>query len=379
MKNIDLLAYKIYSYDTESFVSDVLKYYKNSIILVFDFEKIACWHKPSDMPQDFKTQYFCSFNSKTLNKWLSPIRFFVNTLLLFSLISWSIIKFRPKICWMENTYAAFISGIFRKLKFTTKTFYLSGDWLVSKRFKGPLTYFGSNMLFPALDYCACRWNDVVLNHSKAISDARREFWRKSITNKEASYEYKFKIKIQADGVTKNRKAICFLGSPRNDSGLDLIIMTLAKYFKNDEFTIKIIGPNRQAYEYFKKLAIDQGVGDKVRFLGFVKTDELPVILSDCFCGLNLVKSNESYTSYTIPGKLVHYLQYLLPVIATSGIGYMADEVKNKNLGVIVKPELNDIYNAVRLVFEKQVEFRSSIINYIDSQPEICIGELIKKA
>jgi len=379
MKNVRLLAFKMYSYDTESFVSDILAYSRESIILVFDFEKIACYHAPESLNTGFKTRRFIVTRNKLLSKWLTPLRFLANIFCIFSTIFWLIVRFRPQICWMENTYAAFITGILRKLRFTSKTFYLPGDWLAVKKFRNPLAYFGSNILFPLLDRCACRCNDVVLNHSQAIAEARYAFWGRRITNKEALYPYKFKIKVPTATPSIKRKALCFLGSPRKDSGLDLTISALARLSKTHDFALKVIGPKRQDYERFKEFASEQGVGSKVDFMGFVKTDELPSVLADCFCGLNLINNSDSYSSFTIPGKLVHYFQNLLPVIATSGIGYMAQEIQKARIGLIIEPDVDILFNSICSVYEKQDEFRSNIIDYINAQPEVSMYELIEKS
>lgn len=378
MRQLQFVAYKMYSYDTDSFVEAALDYSRDSMIFVFDFEKIKCLYHPADIRLSHETIRFLTFRSQRLNRWLAPLRFLSNIGTIFFLFLVVITKYRPRVCWMENTYAAFITGFLRKLNFCQKTFYLPGDWLVTNRFKNPLSYFGSNILFPLLDYCACRWNDIVLNHMQAIADARDTFWKRKIAKKEGLYAYQWKINAPLEAKEGDRMTLCFLGSPREDSGLGLAISSLKELRRSGDFTLKIIGPKRQHYAHFRQLAAEMNVEPYVNFMGFIETRDLPQALADCFCGLNLVSSTESYSSFTIPGKLVHYFQYLLPVIATPGAGPMAEVISNAKIGVIVEPERNAFIGGIKVLYENKDQFRRNIINYINGQPHASLKELIER-
>lgn len=373
MNRIDILAYKMYSYDTDAFVRDVLNYSKNSIIVVFGFDKIAIYHKPSHIEFKNDTIYYPSKRNLYFKLLWYPIYLWQLTKLLFA-ICW---KYRPRICWIENTEAALIVGILRKLHLCNKSIYLPGDWVANyKHKKDFLGYIYRNLIFPLNDYLACKLNDMVLNHTEAITQARYNFWNKKITKKEGLYRYKLQIKAISTNCAE-KKFLCFLGDIRSYSGLDILISTLPEVRKKYDIAIKIIGPeNYERYEYLKKLVAKLGVVQHVYFLGFVKTDQLAEVLSDCFCGVNLLTSADSYSSYTIPGKFIHYLQFLLPVITTKGGGPFVSQIQEKGLGLVIEPSKDKAIDAITTMYREQKNYRENIIRYINSLPDWSIKEVI---
>src|SRR3989338_2404892 len=374
MNRIDILAYKMYSYDTDAFIRDVLNYSKNSIIVVFYFDKIAIHYKPSHIEFKKDTIYYPSKRNLYFKLLWYPIYLWQLTKLLFA-ICW---KYRPRICWIENTEAALIVGILRKLHLCNKSIYLPGDWLANyKHKKDFLGDIYRNLIFPLNDYLACKLNDMVLNHTEAITQARYNFWNRKITKKEGLYRYKLQIKAISTNCAE-KKFLCFLGDIRSDSGLDILISALSEVRKKYDIAIKIIGPENQArYEYLEKLAIKYNVAQHVRFLGFVKTDQLAETLSDCFCGINLLTRVDSYSSYTIPGKFIHYLQFLLPVLTTKGGGPFVSQIQEKGLGLVIEPSNDKVVGAIIDIYKEQNSYRGNIIHYINSQPTMNIREFIE--
>lgn len=377
MSKIDILAFKSYSYDTDSFIEDILFYSRNSILLISDFDKITVRYKPSNINfRESTISYFKTKNYK-LNYYISPLLLGVNMFIFIKVVSTICWKYRPKVCWIENSYAAVIAGILRKCNLCGKSIYVPGDWVVSINNKKFLSYIANNLFFPILDYLACKLNDLVLNHTEKISKARYKFWGKKIAKKEKLYSYKMQIKASNTHTDKEKKAICFIGNMREDSGLDIAIKSLVEMRKKHDFIIKIIGPKRQHYEYVKKLSSKYDVEQYVEFPGFVDTDKLAEILSDCSCGINLVTNINSYSSYTIPGKLIHYLQYLLPVIVTEGIGPLTSIIRDNKLGVVIEPSQDAFIDAVFKIYDEQKQYRENIVRYINSIPKIDIRELIE--
>lgn len=378
MNKLDILIFKQYSSDTDSFIEDILDYKSNSVILIVDFDKIMVRYKPSNI--NFKKNTILLFKTKSykLNYYISPLIVFINMvkiLKLFSFICW---RYRPKVFWVENSYAALIVGFLRKCHLCGKSIYLPGDWVAIKGNKKKLlSYVGNNLVFPILDYLACKLNDVVLNHTKKIAEARYKFWGKKIAKKEKLYLYQPRIKISNISLNKMNKNICFIGQMRKESGLDLAIKALSKIRQHQDISLIIIGPKTQYYEYFRRLSKQYHVEPHVKFLGFVETDRFINILSDCFCGINLLIVKDTYSFYTIPGKIMHYIQYLLPVIATEGTGYFSSVVKDNELGLVIEASETEFINAVYKIYHEQREYRNNIIKYINSFPKVDIKELIE--
>jgi len=375
MNRIDILAYKMYSYDTDAFIRDVLNYSKNSIIVVFDFDKIIIHHKPSNIEFKKDTIYYPSKRNLYFKLLWYPIYLWQLTKLLFA-ICW---KYRPRICWIENTDAAVIVGILRRLHLCAKSIYLPGDWVAGYRNKKDiLGYIFKNIIFPVHDYLACKLNDMVLDHTKEIAEARYRFWNKEITKKHGLYGYKPQVRSVPANSGGDKRFLCFLGDIRKDSGLDIVIFALSEVRKKYDIALKVIGPeNYERYEYLKKLAAELGVAQHVDFLGFVKTDKLAEVLSDCFCGINLLTSVDSYSSYTIPGKFIHYLQFLLPVLTTKGGGPFVSQIQEKGLGIVIEPHKDKVVGAIIDIYREQNSYRGNIIQYINSQPTMSIREFVE--
>ena len=162
-----------------------------------------------------------------------------------------------------------------------------------------------------------------------------------------------------------------------NSGLDIAIKSLGRIRSAIDSNLIIIGKKSQSYEFFKQLASDCGVENYVKFLGFVETDQFKEILSKCFCGINIVKNQGSYSSYTIPGKFLHYIQYLLPAITTKSAGPFSYVLKNEKLGLVIEASEDEFINAVDKIYKNQEEYRRNILGYVDAMQETTIKELIE--
>jgi len=378
VEKIDVLAYKTNSYDTQSFIEDILSYSPNSILLVSDFEKITVRYAPDNIEFTNKEIRFCRTRFQKFNYYISPLLLIIDMLIFFKLFFTLGYKYRPRICWMENTYVALVVGIMRRLGLCEKSIYVPGDWVAVKGVKARLlSRLANNFVFPMLDYLACKLNDVVLNHTERIAQARDEWWGRKIAKKEKFYSYRLQIKTHNLTGDKKGKAICFIGDMRKDSGLDIAIKFLPELRRNQDFTMKILGPQRQYYEYFKNLSTQSGMDKYVEFLGYVAGEGFDEVLSDCFCGISLITSVNSYSAYTISGKLIHYLQYLLPVIVTEGAGAFVPVIRGNNLGVVIAPTQADFVKGVFKVYEEQKQYRENIIGYIRSLPKLDIKDLLE--
>ncbi len=164
---------------------------------------------------------------------------------------------------------------------------------------------------------------------------------------------------------------------RKDSGLDLAIKALSKIRQDEDVSLIILGPKTHHYDYFKQLSKQYHVEQYVKFLGFVENDQFDKILSDCFCGINILTAKETYSYYTIPGKIMHYIQYMLPVIVTDGVGYFSSVVRNNKLGLVIEPSETEFIDAVYKIFHAQGQYRNNILRYVSSLPKIDIKELIE--
>lgn len=379
MKKIDILVIKTDSFDTDSIIEDIVSYSNNSIILVIDYDrKITFQHKPANIELGRDSISLFKFKNTKLSYYFSSLLFLLEQLIFIKVISVLCWKYHPKICLIETTYLALIVGILKKFRLCDKLIYLSTDWLVNKSNKKKIiSYIGNSLFFPIADYLACKFSDFVLNTTENIAEARYKFWNRKIAKKEKLHLYKTHIKANITGIDKKNKNICFIGSVREDSGLEIAIKSLSRIRRTQDVTLRIIGRKGQNHVYLEKISREYNVEGYVKFLGFVERNKLGEILSDCFCGINLLTDPNSISSYTIPGKIITYLQFLLPVITTEGIGPIASVIKDNKLGLIIEPLQDAFIDAIIEVYENQGQYRKNIISYINSLPKTNILELLE--
>ena len=94
MYQVDILAYKFNSFDTEDFTKELISYDGNCIILVWDFEKIVVAYKPPNVSFQRNIFKFHKTKSNKLNNLIAPFLFLLNIALL--------IKIFFRICYMYN-------------------------------------------------------------------------------------------------------------------------------------------------------------------------------------------------------------------------------------------------------------------------------------
>ena len=90
----------------------------------------------------------------------------------------------------------------------------------------------------------------------------------------------------------------------------------------------------------------------------------------------IITTTNNYSAYTIPGKIIHYLQYLLPVIVTKGSGPIVSSIKKNEMGLVIEPLEEEFIKAVVTIYDKQRQFRENIAQYIESLPQLDIKEMI---
>jgi len=380
MRKVDIVSFKMYSYDADYFNNEVMVHYKNSILIYFDFNKVWVEYKPRHI--EFKKGSFNLFMPKTGNKnldyYLLTVVMTINLIKIFWFISAICFKFRPRVLFVEHTYVAILGGMLKVFKLCKKSIYVTNDWVANdKNKKRLLGYIHCNVVFPLLDFVACKLNDLVINFTVQIAEARNKFWGKKIAKREKPHSFKPKIAVDENLLDNKSNNLCFLGNMREDSGLDIAIKSLSKIRNTIDSNLIIIGEKTQHYEYFKRLSKQYNVEAYVKFLGFVKTDQFKEILSKCFCGINILTSLNSYSDYGIPGKQIHYLQHLLPVIVTEGSGIFVSVIKDSELGIVIEPTKDAFIEAVFKIYEQQKEYRGNIIRHIESLPKIDIKELIE--
>lgn len=377
MQSIDVLAYKPESSDTNSFIKDISAYSRNSIVIIFNQKKIWVAYAPESCLTKKTLSTFFRFHNSRLDYYLYPLFFIVDNLMIFKLFLSFCLKYRVKIILVENTYAAAATGILKMLRLVKKIVYLPGDWLQgSSTRKGIWSFLGSNVIFVLSDYLACKHSDITLNCTELITQARYKYWGRRIAKKEIVFKTSLRINKNTADLLGLGEKIVFIGNVRPDSGLELAIKSLKDIRANLDVSLKIIGAKNNLYAALKKLVGEYSVERYVEFAGFVERENYDLMLSDCFCGINLLSSQNSYTTKALPAKIFDYLQYLLPVIATKNMGPAKELVSQNGMGIIINYDESEFVAAVTQIYKQQVAYRQNIIRFLENYKAEPIGEIL---
>jgi glycosyltransferase involved in cell wall biosynthesis len=362
MRKLDLLVLKFNAWDRASFLKEVIDYSENSMVFIFDFEKIMLEYKPADI--DFPIETIRYKQTKMVNRSRFLLAFFssLDIAIFMFFFLYLCIKFRPKVCWMDNTWPAVVTGIMRVFGFCGYSIYTPSDWLVNDQKKISIRNLANNLLWPVMDYFACRLNDNVLNLTDEIGKARIQYWGTKVTKRESTHSRL--ICLKNSDVQTGRNKIGFLGRVLSDSGLELVILTLKRKAPEKKIILKIIGPVTPHSKRLKQFIKEHEADDLVEICDFVEAGKLQDCLSDCFCGVNLISVHGGHTAYTIPGKMIEYLQNFMPVLVTNFIGNFYKIIEDNQLGLVINPTEEEIFKAIEHLYKQQQQYIDHINKFV---------------
>ena len=364
------------SFDRTSFTRDALLYSKNSMLFFYDFKGIHLVHQPDHVKWFPKVIKFPWLKNRTILDLLLPflwIIFFSTFLLLSAIIC---IVYRPKICLTENTWVGAVFGIARKIGLCKIFIYCSGDWLANQGNKGYLSRLANNHLFVYMDYIASVTSDLTNSYSKRCNEARELHWGKKVS-KNIHHRYPPPIEIFSDAASAKRIHICFLGQVLLDSGLDLILPLLPELHRENGTKLKIIGPDSTA----KRIQIEKTIKNKnleslTELYGYLPENEIKKAMSDCFCGINLITTAESYSSFAVPGKFIYSLQLQSPVLTTKNNG-LVEVIEENKLGIIIEPNPRLILSSIYKLYNDQEVYKINISKYAKKHSYLSIKDYLK--
>jgi glycosyltransferase involved in cell wall biosynthesis len=113
--------------------------------------------------------------------------------------------------------------------------------------------------------------------------------------------------------TKETRVVLYQGVLNRDRGLEEAICAM-HYLEN--VVLHIAGGGDVESE-LKQLVQDEGLGEKVVFLGKIPFEELEAVTLGADLGISLEKPNGLNYTYALPNKLFNYIQLCLPVLVTA--------------------------------------------------------------
>ena len=148
---------------------------------------------------------------------------------------------------------------------------------------------------------------------------------------------RFQLKL---GMKKKFSGI-YIGSISIERG----IQTVLNLHKKFEFPIVIAG--KFADQNVEKLVMTQVETGKVVYLGFIKPDEVPEVMSSASIGFHLVTTNENLLS-GLPLKIFEYIASGLPVICSKSNTWEAYFGEFKTVFFVDPHSIREIERAIKL-------------------------------
>ncbi len=273
-------------------------------------------------------------------------------------------KKKPNIVIVNGYILPIFSGIYCSI-FKCKSYYVCADWFVglNKNEDHWLSKISNNKIFPLLDRLSCFFSSGVINYHELIGEKRREYHGKEIAKE--SYVYQFTL-VKKYTIHNANKYVIFIGNVRYDSGLDIIINAIHGYNESCHRNIKlrIIGRENEAVKLLMDYVNQRSLNSCVEFMGYQPREDFSKLFKDVFCGVNLITSKNSYTTYTLPGKVFDYIQYGIPILASKNIGTVAQIIKENRIGVISDIDYKSLIGSIDMLDKNFSELSYNIDEYI---------------
>jgi glycosyltransferase involved in cell wall biosynthesis len=376
-KQLDLVALKWDSYDKNFFIKDTLLYSKNSILMFRDFDFFRINHKPDHVKKFPLTIGFrCAAKSYFLQKLLVLLNIFLTQILLPTYLC---VCYRPKVCLSDSPLVGLIFGIAKKLGLCERIIYLGSDWFIVNRKKEPIKYFIYLFLFYYPDYLSASLSDLVIDNSPEIKSLRELHWGRDLV-KCGIAPFPVPIEINGNINDNHRNNICFLGEVRDSSGLNVLLSILPNLNKDYNIKIKIFGPGSASRDNFQIKVREKGLDDLVEFYHWINIKTEQNLINDCFCGVNLLSSGiNKHSIFATPGKLIHYMQNLIPPLITeqSASPTFIKLLNEKSWGLVTELNPEKMRSKIEYLFKKQQYFRDNLKKYAIDYPNIPIIDYLK--
>lgn len=214
------------------------------------------------------------------------------------------------------------------------------------RFPGRLM----NAVYQAINKICCYHADAIWNVSPAMTEGRERIGiRASLSAPQITVPLGCDFrKIQmAGGGVRDPHAIVYFGALREEHGPGLILEALPAILEKIPDAQVVFAGGGELREKLENRAHELGLADRVRFTGFISSDEeVYRILSECGLALATYPPEDgTYKRYCDPGKVKIYLACGLPVLITD-VPAVAREIAERGAGAIVEYDAKNLAEAV---------------------------------
>lgn len=354
----------------------IIKSFKHDSVIMYDYKKIEI--KNTNLKKKLiKEKEFEFYNSKYF---LFKVIFFllINPFKI-SYISFKILK--------SNNYKYFCTGSYAILLFTiifSKIFnykinliYIYADWFLNYQNKKNYFFFIFNTkIFKIIEYFIHKNVNYFIFYSKELFNNYSEYYQnKSLMNKKyylldfidhLKYSKKKTINKKLEINSKKIKFF-FIGNLRDDTDLINFIKFLSKS-KLYDFSLDIVGTGEIKHEILNLIDF-LNLKNKVCLHDFINDHDLiSKIANKCHFGL-AVNKYVSHSSYTFPGKINSYFEHNLPIIYSSNLYYVKNQLGFLKIGYELDYGINvdNFYKELFLKYPYFIENLSTINNKLTNK------------
>jgi glycosyltransferase involved in cell wall biosynthesis len=146
------------------------------------------------------------------------------------------------------------------------------------------------------------------------------------------------------GINNSKKILLYQGVILLGRGIKMIFELIQS---TDEFIFVIVGGGEKL-DYFKNLANEMNIREKVYFVGKIPQDKLIDYTAGAFIGLTLIENVSLSYYYALPNKLFEYMMAGIPIISTK-LPQMEKIIEEYKIGFCVQE--NDIEGLKNILFK----------------------------
>jgi glycosyltransferase involved in cell wall biosynthesis len=263
-------------------------------------------------------------------------------------------------------------------------FLLFPGWLASRITRAKLVYDAhelivpddghfrslSHRLFHLLEHICVRHADLVIaaNQSRAAimknhyNMSRHPIVVRNIPSSGPTTQEHLTFQYGRLAHSSDRIRLLYQGIMSRARGLDVFIRVLPLLGEQYELIMVGDGPG---VDFFRELAIELGVSDRVVCFGRVPADQLPGITRQCSIGIVSYSFDDPNQRNCAPNKVYEYAQAGIPLVAT-GQDVLRELVGDSGIGVILPPAY-DLAATVR-------EYAAAI-RYVANHRHACIARI----
>lgn len=175
------------------------------------------------------------------------------------------------------------------------------------------------------------------------------------------FDFKKEFEIPA-----SKKILIYQGMVLHGRGLRIVFEFLKD---NNDYVFIVLGDG-DSKEYYKNLAIELGIKEKVIFINKVSQSELLSYTKGADVGISIIENVSLSYFYALPNKLFEYIMTEIPCIV-SNLPQMDNIIKKYKVGLSIPPDnLIELKNSLQKLSENNTFYNETVENCKSASKEL---------